>query len=111
LLRRGEADVAAIDCVSHALYARYAPETIAGTRILAETASAPGLPYVTRAGPGADLVRRLKAGLRRAAADPALAEARERLLLAGFVETTLDDYAEIAAMEASAAAAGLPRLV
>src|SRR5262245_1551480 len=79
----GQADVAAIDCVTHGLVARYRPQALAGTRVLCRTASAPSLPYVTRAGADADLVRRLRGGLERAFADAASAEARYALLLEG----------------------------
>jgi ABC-type phosphate/phosphonate transport system substrate-binding protein len=111
MVRRGEADVAAVDCVSHALYARYEPQTIAGTRVLAETRPAPGLPYVSRGDAGPDLQHSLRAGLHRAAAEPDLAETRAALLLDGFVDLTLDHYAEIVAIEDEAVAAGLPALV
>ena len=42
LLKSGEADVMAMDCVLHALLARYRPAALAGTRILAATATGPG---------------------------------------------------------------------
>jgi ABC-type phosphate/phosphonate transport system substrate-binding protein len=44
----GQADVAAIDCVTHALLASTQPSLIAKTRILATTRLAPALPYITR---------------------------------------------------------------
>lgn len=82
-LERGEADVAAIDCVTHALLTRCRPAAIAATRIVARTESAPGLPYVTRKPADADLCRRLRAGLDAAFADPVLAEVRDALLITG----------------------------
>ena len=47
---RGEADVAAIDCVTYACLDRYRPSRLEGTRRLCYTARAPGIPFVTRAG-------------------------------------------------------------
>ena len=102
----GEADVAAIDCVTHGLLARHRPQALAGTRVLCHTASAPSLPYVTRDGAGPDLLRRLRAGLDRACADPVVAEARTALLLEGTAVLALAAYDRIDAMEQAAAAAG-----
>jgi ABC-type phosphate/phosphonate transport system substrate-binding protein len=44
---RGEADVAAIDCVTHALLSSTQPSLIAKTRVLVTTRLAPALPYIT----------------------------------------------------------------
>lgn len=45
----GEADVAAIDCISYGLFARYRPEALGELRILCETELAPAPPFVTSA--------------------------------------------------------------
>ncbi|MEO5764562.1 MAG: PhnD/SsuA/transferrin family substrate-binding protein, partial [Casimicrobiaceae bacterium] len=82
-LGRGEIDAAAIDCVSHALFSRCRPQAIAATRIVGRTSQAPGLPYVTRIDADRERVARLRAGVLRAFADPALAAVREALLLTG----------------------------
>jgi ABC-type phosphate/phosphonate transport system substrate-binding protein len=110
LVAGGEADVAAIDCVTHALLARHAPEALAGTRVLTRTASAPALPYVTRIDASADLVARLRAGLARAVADPRLAPVREALLIRDFEVLALAAYERMPEMEAEAARAGYPVL-
>jgi ABC-type phosphate/phosphonate transport system substrate-binding protein len=106
----GQADVAAIDCVTHGLLARHRPQALAGTRVLCHTASAPGLPYVTGAGAGADLVRSLRSGLERAFADSELAAARDALMLGGVAVLPLSAYDRIAQMEDAAAAAGYGQL-
>jgi ABC-type phosphate/phosphonate transport system substrate-binding protein len=82
-VRAGRADVAAIDCVTHALLARYRPRAVEGVRPLGWSPAAPGLPYVTHAGRDAGDVARLRAGLLEALADPALAACRDALLLTG----------------------------
>lgn len=46
MVQSGEADVAAIDCVTYALAERHAPHRVAGLRVLQRTASAPGLPLI-----------------------------------------------------------------
>ncbi|MEO7938401.1 MAG: PhnD/SsuA/transferrin family substrate-binding protein [Burkholderiaceae bacterium] len=47
MLQRGEADVAAVDCVTFGLAERAAPDRVAGVRVLQTTAPAPGLPLIT----------------------------------------------------------------
>lgn len=47
MIRAGEADVAAIDCVTHSLLRRYRPQCLSGTRILLPTDPVPAPPYVT----------------------------------------------------------------
>ena len=110
MVAAGEADVCAIDGVLHALLADAMPETLAGLRVLARTAYAPNLPYVTCAGRGAGEVEAMRLALLEAAADPALASLRRRLRIAGFTLLPRQAYRPIAAMERQAAALGYPRL-
>src|SRR5699024_7344796 len=107
-VRRGEADLAAVDAVTHALLTRHAPERLAGTRVLAYSPMAPGLPYVTRNAASLRYIARLRAALATAAADPALAWARDVLLLDGFEVLSRRDYQVILAMEHAADARGVP---
>jgi len=102
----GRAGVCAVDCVTHALCKRHAPELLAGTRCLGVTPASPGLPYVTAADHDDAVVARLRAGLFAALADPGLAEARAALLIASAVPTTLADYACIAEQAAALARDG-----
>jgi len=84
-VRRGIADVAAVDPVTLELLRRHAPAELRGLRAIGQTAAWPALPYVTRALGGADLAPQLRAALAAAAAqqgDAALDAAREALLLA-----------------------------
>jgi ABC-type phosphate/phosphonate transport system substrate-binding protein len=110
LVASGRADVAAIDCVTHALVARHRPAALAGTRVLCRTAAAPGLPYVTRGAADDEQLRRLRDGLGRAMSDPALASAREALLLVGVSTLPLADYDRITELENAALAAGYPEV-
>ena len=88
----GEADACAVDCVTHALLSDQAGDALRGTRILASSPTAPGLPYVTGAATSDDDVERLRAGLRAALADPSLAPARRTLRLTGASVLTDEDY-------------------
>ena len=110
LVARREAQICAVDCVTHALAARYRPGALGATRVLARTARAPGLPLVTRAGLDETLRARLQRGLESAFDDPALASVREALLIAGVAWLSVDDYRPILEMERAAERARYPVL-
>ena len=110
LVASGAADVAAIDCVTHALLARHRPQALAGTRVLCRTASAPAPPYVTRADAGDDLVRRLQSALREALADREIEAACAELLLGGIEVLPAKAYLRIPAFARLAARHGYPVL-
>lgn len=110
MVKSGAADVCAVDVATYTLALRYAPEIPEGLRVLARTAAAPGLPYVTRIEADDDLVRRMRAGLAAAAADPDLAEARAALLIAGVAVVERDDYERVDAMERETRELGYPEL-
>jgi ABC-type phosphate/phosphonate transport system substrate-binding protein len=106
LVANGEADVCAVDCVTHALLAKHRPDALGGTRVLATTERVPGLPYVTRAGIDDDCLSRLRDGLQMAFSDPRLADVRDTLLLTGMQVLGDDAYRRIDDMEDSARATG-----
>ncbi len=106
----GEADIAAIDCVTYETLRRYRPEAATGVRVLAMSEEAPLLPFITARSAGADRIARLRAGLARAMSDPALATARERLFLKDVVVLPDDAYLAIDRMEQDAIARGYPSL-
>jgi ABC-type phosphate/phosphonate transport system substrate-binding protein len=110
LVADGRADVCAVDCVTHALLTRNRPAAVAGLRVLGRTVAAPGLPYVTRADADDALVQRLRTALFAALADPALAAARETLLIAGAEVLPEDGYRRILEIEKAAQARGYARL-
>lgn len=110
MVARGEADVAAVDCVTFGNLARFAPDMVAGVRILAETAKTPGLPLITRADArDADLAL-LRGALTDFAASPAAAPVRDTLGLDGFVVLPETAYDAVTALEREAAALGYPVL-
>jgi ABC-type phosphate/phosphonate transport system substrate-binding protein len=110
MVASGKADVAAIDCVTHALLARHRPAALAGTRVLCRSAAAPAPPYVTRAAAGDDLVRRLRSALGAALADPGLRAARDQLLLDRFEVLAPSAYRRIPAFARLAARRSYPAL-
>ena len=106
----GTADVCAVDCVTHALLERHRPAALAGLRVLDRSAAAPGLPYVTRAAADVELLGRLRAALFAALKDPALAAAREALLITGAEVLPETAYRRIIELERQAEALGYPRI-
>lgn len=106
----GEADTAAIDCVTWALLQKHAPHECDAVEVLAWTPGAPGLPYAVPASADDQTIAAYRRGIDRAIADPAAQSAREALLIDGFAPLTDADYEEIDAMETRARERGLPSL-
>jgi len=101
-VREGRADICAVDAVCVALARRYRPDYLKGLVEIARSPTVPGLPYVTAAGD----IARLRAGLAAAFADPALGEARGRLLLTGHSVLDVKDYDRILELETAMERAG-----
>jgi len=106
MIRRGEAEVGAIDCVTFALLERNRPEALAGLRKLGRTYRAPGLPYVTGPAIDDDRVARMRMALFSAFADPDLVAARQALLLDDIEILPEDAYARMREVEDLAARYG-----
>jgi ABC-type phosphate/phosphonate transport system substrate-binding protein len=106
----GAADLAAIDCVTHALLARHRPGLVAATRVIARTAGSPALPFVTAHAADGATVAALRAALAAVAADPALASCRRALLLNGVVPASAADYAIVLDIADEATRLGYPEL-
>jgi ABC-type phosphate/phosphonate transport system substrate-binding protein len=106
----GDADVAAVDCVTWALLQRVRPAETRGLRVLAWTVASPGLPLITSMKADAATLGALVAALGLVAEDQALAPVREALLLAGFEVLPAGAYGSILAMEHQAVSLGYPIL-
>lgn len=92
LLRNGTADIAAIDCVTHALLGDTDPGRLDGIKVIDQTASAPSLPYITRGDISNDKLEAIISALNDAVNDPILAAARRCLRIKGFEEVPLGAY-------------------
>jgi ABC-type phosphate/phosphonate transport system substrate-binding protein len=79
-LQSGEANVAAIDCVTVALLKRHRPQVLSGLVEIGRSPSAPALPFITKA-VAADKVQ---TALRAVFSDAAMAETLRALLLKDF---------------------------
>ena len=95
MLREGRADVAAIDCVTHALLDYYRPRALSGTRVLGLTYRTPAIPYVTQARTTVSVVERLRTALLETFADPGLTDLRRGLFLKDIRILPVSDYHRI----------------
>jgi ABC-type phosphate/phosphonate transport system substrate-binding protein len=105
-VREGRADVAAIDCVTYANLQAVAPQEVASLRVIARSAKAPALPYISRRDIPAEDLQRLRAGLRAAVTDPTLAETRAAMQIAGIEIVPVEAYERMLEMEQEADRAG-----
>ncbi|GGP23380.1 phosphate/phosphite/phosphonate ABC transporter substrate-binding protein [Silvimonas iriomotensis] len=83
-IRAGQADIAAIDCVTLALLQRHQPEAAEGIRIIGQTAPSPGLPLITGIATSADQLWMMRLALAHACANPDLATALTPFGITGF---------------------------
>lgn len=106
----GEADLAAIDCVTYAAIARFEPELISALRIVAHSPASPTLPFVTSAATDIETVAALRLALEQVMADPELTDVRAALFLVGVAPADEATLAPIVALEAEAVRAGYAEL-
>ncbi|MEF0940988.1 phosphate/phosphite/phosphonate ABC transporter substrate-binding protein [Rhizobium sp. BR 362] len=104
----GRADVAAIDCITFGNAKRFDPDRVAGVRILAETVSGPGLPFIIGWETSPEELALLRQILADIAGEPALADVRDTLSLRRFEVLGDADYEPLAELERQAIALGYP---
>jgi len=109
-VRQGQADIAAIDCVTLELLRRYEPEALTGLSIVGETAAAPGLPLITSASTSPDTLNLLRLALLETLADPRNDALCERLLLKDFSVLPREEYQVIERMRDEALRLGVSQL-
>jgi len=107
---RGDAQVAAIDCVTVGNLARFDPERLRGVRVLAETVRTPSLPYITRASASDAELAALREALFALIADPAAKDVCDTLGLRGFEVLPESSFDAVIGLEREAAAMGYPVL-
>lgn len=106
----GDADLAAIDCVTYGNLARFDPERLRGVRVLAETVRTPSLPYITRASSSDAELTALRGALFGVTSDPAAKEVCNTLGLRGFEVLPESSFDAVLGLEHEAAALGYPSL-
>src|SRR5262245_2250159 len=104
MIGSGEADVAAIDCITFAQAAQHYPDVVKGTRILTETQAIPGLPLITSEQTLPETLSLLRKALKEMLVDedPELKKARERLLWSGIEWIEVKEYEKIYGLEVDA---------
>jgi ABC-type phosphate/phosphonate transport system substrate-binding protein len=109
-VRQGQADVAAIDPVSWALWRQSQPTLASQLKVFGQTERYPGLPLITSLHTPAPLLAALRRALLRVATDAGYAAVRAPLLICGFEATTPADYQRCLDMQNQAFAQGLHTL-
>ncbi|RBO14101.1 MULTISPECIES: phosphate/phosphite/phosphonate ABC transporter substrate-binding protein [Pantoea] len=109
-LRRNEADIAAIDCITWALLQKYQPQALADVTIIGETPLCPALPLITSARTDSLLLEKLRSALFELANVEDFKPLMQANLLAGFSVPRRSYYDEVLAWEQQAAAMGVTRL-
>jgi ABC-type phosphate/phosphonate transport system substrate-binding protein len=107
-VREGEADIAAIDCVTFGYLQQESPDSVQGIKVLQYSASSPGLPLVTAHSAPASLQARLRAALLSPGAQ--LRTHMAALHIKAFEHRPDADYNRIHHLEAEAVAAGYAAL-
>jgi len=110
LLASGDADIAAVDCVTYAHVERFEPALVAPLKTLGWSARTPGLPLVTAAAATDGEVARIRRALREAFSDRRIAGDLDTLMIGGIEQLGARRYATILTAERRARAAGYPEL-
>ncbi len=110
MVASGEADVAAVDCVSFAHFQRLYPSVVGQLRILSWTPSAPSLPFITACSASDATVQTLRSALADVFDDDGLAPVREQLLLSGVDLQPTEGFDEVLALERRAVEEGYPTI-
>jgi ABC-type phosphate/phosphonate transport system substrate-binding protein len=108
MVASGEADVAAVDCVSFAHLGQLCPEVVAKLRVLTWTPASPSLPFITTRSAGDATVQILRSALAGVFADATLAAVRKRLFLAGVDLQPVEGFGEVLRLERRAVEQGYP---
>jgi ABC-type phosphate/phosphonate transport system substrate-binding protein len=109
-VRTGQADMAALDPVSWALWQQDCPAQAKELRVFGQTEAYPGLPLITSLQTPPQVLAALRQSLRHIATDAAYASLRTPLLITGFEATTLADYQRCTDLQEHAFTRGLRTL-
>ncbi|WP_085982496.1 phosphate/phosphite/phosphonate ABC transporter substrate-binding protein [Pantoea sp. GM01] len=109
-LRSGQADIAAIDCITWALLRRNFPEELAGLEIIGETPLCAALPLITSAKTDAATLVKLRSALKELTSDRRYQDLLDESLIGGFSVTDRAFYAEVKAWKDYAEVHGVTTL-
>jgi ABC-type phosphate/phosphonate transport system substrate-binding protein len=102
----GEADAAAIDCVTYGFCAAYRPDLVAGLRVLAQTPASPAIPFISSVATPPEIVE----GLAAALVSPGVRAALAGLRIVGVVPARAEVYEAVLGLEREATGLGYPVL-
>lgn len=91
-IQQGEADIAAIDCVTFALLKKFQPQALAHLKVIGETPLTPGLPLITGADTSPSQISGLKKALKRLVSEPRYQSLCRPALITGFSEISRQHY-------------------
>jgi ABC-type phosphate/phosphonate transport system substrate-binding protein len=106
----GQADAAAIDCVTFGLHTEYEPATVGGLRVLAQTSASPSIPFVTSRETADETVGALRRALLDFSARADFAPLRHALRMNRIEGAAELDYEVLLDYQAQAAALDYPHL-
>lgn len=106
-VRCGNADIAAIDCITWALLQRHESESLRDLTLIGQSPLAPGLPLITAAQTSAQNRRAIRNALVRLVNEPAYREVCAAVYISGFSEISRTDYDVILDWEREAAEYGV----
>jgi len=110
LVAAGAADAASIDCLTYVFAQDYAPESVAGLRVLAQTPPSPSIPFVTSHLTDPAAVQVLKRSLERMSADPAFRPVLAPLRIARIEAAGEEEYSALLRYGREASDLGYPDL-
>jgi ABC-type phosphate/phosphonate transport system substrate-binding protein len=108
MVAEGEADVAAVDCVSLAHFRRLYPSMAATLRVLEWTSASPSLPFITAGATSDATLQILRSSLAAVLADRRLNSVRELLLLEGADFEPVSSFTEVLGLKRKAVELGYP---
>jgi ABC-type phosphate/phosphonate transport system substrate-binding protein len=111
MIANGEADVAALDCVTFAHLQRLYPGTMSRVRMLEWTPSSPSLPFITARSTSDAMLQELRRALEAVVADPQLVAVCGELYLVGVDVDPDPSFAEVLRLEQDAIDCGYPLLL
>ncbi|MTV36826.1 phosphate/phosphite/phosphonate ABC transporter substrate-binding protein [Duganella radicis] len=108
-VREGEADIAAIDCVTFGYLRDEVPDAVQGIKVLQYSTSSPGLPLITARSVPKEVQTRLRSAL--LSPSPQLCTHMEALHIKAFQHRTDAEYSRISQLEAESISVGYPALL
>jgi ABC-type phosphate/phosphonate transport system substrate-binding protein len=106
----GRADVASIDCVKFSNTRRFDPARLGSIRVIAETESGPGLPFITNANTSDDKLAAIREVLDEVATAPEMSDERATLSLERLAVLSDIDYERLADLERREISLGYPTI-